>query len=379
MTMADKAEGVPAGVEELAFRTITGDLERIKATVGPDETMAPDFLTARPIRLADGTRLRQLRVLGTARRAGYGRLDNEILAGLRLRGVTGTADYPPELSRLHGYEAESADPYALLEPYRGQPLTVTGQHLLGSEERQFQVSLLTGLCWLAAAGIAHRGLAPTAVHWDGRHAQITDFSTSTVVGAPREVVGTAPWAAREQRAGSAHGYVSAQDDIWAAGRLIFWVHTREELVDRSQIDERPALKHLLAGVFGPPEDRPSARDLLGRLSQECSVPRALESRSPLDAGRRRFYAERAGKHPGVASAPDAGDRPAPGEPGGAAGKPPDRTAARSEPVVPESTRPADPSKSSRRLLRRFPLLMMVAAGVLNLLRIPIAIALVLVR
>jgi hypothetical protein len=47
--------------------------------------------------------------------------------------------------------------------------------------------------------------------------------------------------------------------------------------------------------------------------------------------------------------------------------------------VPESNRPADPSKSSRRLLRRFPLLMMVAAGVLNLLRIAAAIALVLVR
>ena len=138
--------------------------------------MAPEFLAARPIRLADGTELRQLRVAGTARRAGYERLDNEILAGLRLREVTGPAGYPPEVSRLYGYEADSADPYALLEPYRGEPLTVAGQHLLGSEQHQFQVSLLTGLCWLAAAGIAHRGIAPTTVRWDGRHAQITDFS-----------------------------------------------------------------------------------------------------------------------------------------------------------------------------------------------------------
>jgi hypothetical protein len=65
MSMADRADGVPAEVEELAFRTVTGDLERIKATVGPDETMAPEFLATRPIRLADGTKLRQLRVLGS--------------------------------------------------------------------------------------------------------------------------------------------------------------------------------------------------------------------------------------------------------------------------------------------------------------------------
>ena len=177
MSMADRADGVPAEVEELAFRTVTGDLERIKATVGPDETMAPEFLAI----IGFGQPLEAITPAAMG-----GLLDNETLAGLRLRRVTGTADYPPELSRLHGYEAESADPYALLEPYRGEPLTVTGQHLLGSEERQFQVSLLTGLCWLAAAGIAHRGLAPTAVHWDGRHAQITDFSKSTMVGAPRD-------------------------------------------------------------------------------------------------------------------------------------------------------------------------------------------------
>ena len=29
---------------------------------------------------------------------------------------------PPELARLYGDEAASADPYALFEPYRGEPL-----------------------------------------------------------------------------------------------------------------------------------------------------------------------------------------------------------------------------------------------------------------
>jgi serine/threonine protein kinase len=276
--------------------------------------VAPEFLAARQVRLANGTELRQLRVAAAARKAGYQRLDNEILAGLRLWQAAEAVGYPAEVSRLHGYEATSADPYALLEPYLGEPLTVAGQHLLENEQHQFQVSLLTGLCWLAAAGIAHRGISPATVRWDGRQAQITDFSLSTVIGAPREAVGAPPWAAREQRPGLASGLVSARDDIWAAGRLIFYVQTREELTDRGQIEERPSLQNLLAGVFSPPDQRPTARELLSRLNEPCPVPRALDDHSRLAAGRKRFYAVRAGKHPGIAAKhpDDADDDEGPG-------------------------------------------------------------------
>jgi serine/threonine protein kinase len=328
--------------EELTYLDVTGGEVRTKATMGPDDPVAPEFLAARQIRLADGTELRQLRVAAAARKPGYQRLDNEILAGLRLWQATEVVGYPPELSRLHGYEATSADPYALLEPYRGEPLTVTGQHLLENEQHQFQVSLLTGLCWLAAAGIAHRGISPATVRWDGRQAQLTDFSMCTVIGAPRQAIGAPPWAAREQRSGLVSGQVSVRDDIWAAGRLIFYVQTREELIDRSQIDERPSLQSLLAGVFGPPEQRPTARELLARLNEPCPVPRALDDHSRLNAGRRLFYAARAGKHPGVAAAhpDDADDAEGPGQP-----LPP--------PAAP-GQQPAESPRPTRRLSRLFP-------------------------
>jgi hypothetical protein len=367
VTREPEGDGTAVDAEELTFRSITGETVRVNVTVGPDEVVAPAFLAPRQVRLADGTELRQLRVAGTARKAGYERLDNEILAGLRLREATDAARYPPEVSRLHGYDATSVDPCALLDPYRGEPLSVAGLHLLENEQHQFQVSLLIGLCWLAAAGLAHRAIAPSTVRWDGRHAQITDFSMSTVIGAPREAIGTPPWAAREQRPGYAHGRVSAQDDIWAAGRLVFYIHTQEELADRSQIDERPTLKNLLAGVFGPPEDRPTARDLLSRLNEECPVPRAVDGHSRLDAGRKRFYAVRASKHPGVAAAADGGDGDGPGNPGGAARERPDQATAHADAVTPRGSQTKGRPRSARRLMRRFPPPMsLIACGLATL-------------
>ena len=365
--MTTDPEGdVPRGnVEELAVRKVTGETVTLRtlASVGPDEAAGPEGLAARRVRLADGTELRRVQVTGTgtgtgtARRVGYERLDNEILAGIRLFEAAKAAGYPAEVSRLYGYEATSAEPFALLEPYRGEPLTEAGQYLLGNEQHQFQVSLLTGLCWLATAGIAHRGIAPSTVRWDGRQAQVTDFSLATVIGAPREVIGAPPWAAREQRPGTADGRVSAQDDIWAAGRLIFYISTHEELADRSQIEERPALRNLLANVFGPPEGRPTARDLLRRLNEDCPVPRALGSHSWLDAGRRNFYTVRASKHSGVATTAEDGDGAGSGHPGNAVGESPGEPAAQSDTVTPhvpaQGSNAAGQPRNTRGLLWRF--------------------------
>ena len=346
MTAGPEADAARGGVEELTFSHVTGETVQTMASVGPDEATAPEFLAARQVRLADGTELRQVRVTGadSARKAGYERLDNEIRAGIRLLEAAKAAGHPPEVSRLHGYEATSATPFALLEPYRGEPLTVAGQYLMGNEQHQFQVSLLTGLCWLAAAGIAHRGIAPSTVRWDGRQAQVTDFSLATVIGAPREAIGALPWAAREQRPGTVGGWVSAHDDIWAAGRLIFYMSTREELTDRSQIDDRPALKNLLAGVFGPPEGRPTAHDLLRRLNEECPVPPALDRQSRLNAGRQGFYAVRSSKHPGIAA--DAGDGASPGRPGSAPGEPSGQPTAPLDAATPQVT-PQDGNGAGR--------------------------------
>ena len=312
------AVGSPAAAEELTFRGVADHPVRVTAAFGPDDVGAPEFLAARSVRMADGTVLGQLRVADTAHEVGYQRLDNEILAGRRLFEATQPVGYPPELSRLVGDNASSAHPYALLEPYRGQPLTVASQQMELDEQLQFQVSLLRGLCWLAAAGLAHRGISPSTVRWDGgaQQVQITDFSMSTVIGAPREVIGTPPWAAREQQPSDLGGLVSERDDIWAAGRLIFCVNTQEELTDIRQVNDRPALNHLLSGVFGPPANRPTAAELLRRLGTESPVPRALNGYSPLVAGRRSFYALRARKHPGVGGPPGPDSRAGPHNGGG---------------------------------------------------------------
>ena len=185
------SEPVSGNTEELTFRHVTGKQVHAVATVDSTARPAGDFLIARRIWL-DRTEFCQLSVAPRAERdIGYERLDNEILAGRRLHELTEAVGYPPALSRLYGDEAMSADPYALLEPYRGEPLAEVVRQMMAGEQQAFEISLLTGLCWLEAAGIAHRGLSPSTVRWDGRTRQalITDFSLCTVFGVPREAIG----------------------------------------------------------------------------------------------------------------------------------------------------------------------------------------------
>jgi hypothetical protein len=301
-----KVPSSPRASTALRFRRVTG--EQIDATdtarVDPMEFPAGEFLTARKVRLDDGTELVQhLPTSGTDRLEGYDRLDNEILAGRRLWEAVGWGAYPQEVARLYGDESMSADPFSLFTPYRGIPLREVGSYLLGDELEHFRVSLLTGLRWLADAGIAHNAINPDTVRWDPgtRTVQITDFSRSKIFGTPREPIDGEPaWVPREQRRETAYGYASEQDDVWAAGRLIFYVQSRgENLADRSQLSEY-GLNDLLANVFSPPEDRPTALEMLARLNTGAWLPH--KSRSQIEETRRPFFAARGRKFPGLSSA-----------------------------------------------------------------------------
>jgi serine/threonine protein kinase len=290
--------------EELAFRRVTGEPARTVVTVeaGPP-TRVGEFLIARRVWREDRTELRQLRVLPTQDRSGgYGRLDNEILAGRRLHEVTEDVGYPPVLSHLYGDEADSADPYALIEPYRGEPLHAVVSQLMRGEQQAFEISLLTGLCWLEAAGLAHRGLSPSTVRWDARQrqAQITDFSLATVFGVPREPIGPADWVAPEQRPGvKAGGLVAARDDMHAVGRLIYYVRSQgEQLQNVSQLTGE-AFEDLIP-FFGPPNGRPTARALLARRPEVGDpIPRGFSRDARLKGGYERFDFWRQDKHPGI--------------------------------------------------------------------------------
>ena len=304
--------------------------EREPFEAEPDDGEIPAagrYLTARWMMLADGTRLRQHRpVRGQHRPRGFERLDNEILAGRQLHEITEGRGCPPEVSQFYGDDDDTAgaEPFALFAGYRGAPLSEIGDDLDPSERAQFRVSLLRGLCWLAAAGIAHRALNPETVWWDGdrERVQITDFSLSTVFGAPRTPVpGDDAWVVRDQRESTfTDGPVGERDDIWAAGRLIFHVWNGGAPL-RSQADlAHGGLDALLRDVFGPPDKRPSASELLSRLG-EPNPARGWASRS-LEWRRERefFLKERRRLHPGAAADPkdfnaDLGGSGDPGGPG----------------------------------------------------------------
>jgi hypothetical protein len=316
---------------KLQFRHYTGEEVEREARIDDEEFPAGEFLMARTVWLDDGPELRQHRPAGgSQRRDGYERLDSEILAGRRLYEVADWGNYPPEVARLYGDEATSADPYSLFEPYQGLPLREVGGYIIDEEFDAFLVSLLTGLCWLAAAGIAHRAINPDSVLWDSqrRRVQITDFSRSTVFGVPRTpVTGSPDWIPKEQRSRTLYGNVGPRDDVWAAGRLIFFVQNQgEELVNRSQLTDS-GLEGLFGGlfgqVFGPPEGRPTASDLLEHgLHRRGTAPSAGDGSARLMAGRERFLEARQRRNPGAPVPPDFNaDIDWMGEPGGAAAPP----------------------------------------------------------
>ncbi len=298
--------------DKLQFRRVTGEQTEAEVRTDDEDFPAGEYLLARRVWLDGDTELRQHRVVpGPLRGVGYDRLDNEIIAGRLLYEAAGWGGYPPEVTCLYGDEASSADPYALFEPYRGERLSQVGTHLLTEEQEAFEVSLLTGLRWLAAAGIAHRTLSPDTVWWDSqrRQVQITDFSRSTAFGAPREAITGSPgWVAREARPGSVVGVVGERDDIWATGRLIFYVRSQgDELANRAQLAES-GLSELLDGVFGPPEGRPTAMELLvERMRRPDPVPPGTGRHRGLREGRMHFWEARQRKHPDAAIPPEAAD------------------------------------------------------------------------
>jgi serine/threonine protein kinase len=300
---------------KLQFRLYTGEQVEVEAQLEDAETPAGQYLMARKVWLDNGTELRQHRpASGPQRSDGYDRLDNEILAGRRLHEVSELSDwgsYPAELARLYGDEATSADPYTLFDTYLGQPLDDVVGRFLDDEFDAFQVSLLTGLCWLAAAGIAHRAISPDTVLWDSkrRRVQITDFSRSTVFGVPRTpVMGAQGWVPKEQRPRTVYGTVGPRDDVWAAARLIFFVRNQgEDLTDRKQIADS-GLDGMYSGlfdqVFDRPEDRPTAWNLLeDGLKRRSPAPRVADGNAWLIAGRERFLQARQRMHPGAVVPP----------------------------------------------------------------------------
>ncbi len=300
--------------ETLCFRRPDGSETKAEVVGRRDDTSPqdPPLRSARlTVEYADGTRqeVRQIIAGDPGPGAGYQALDNEILAGIRLSRLCGGRRYPSFVSRLVGHDADGIRPYALLEPYAGSPVGDFAGSILPTERKPFQESLLTGLSWLVAAGIAHRAISPDTVYWDGTGVQITGFTSATLIGSPRAALGALPWQAPEQRPGKATGAVSDRDDVWAAGRLIFYVTTGRDLAGPRQLVADPELARLLEDVFGPMERRPAVRDLFTRLNLADPAPRAPAPAADFQQGEADFFALRAHKHPETAAAAEPDPEP----------------------------------------------------------------------
>jgi serine/threonine protein kinase len=316
----------------LRFRRVDGgDHDEFPARMDDVEFPVGEFLMGRTVRLDDGTQdglqlIQHRPVSGDRRQQGYLRLDNEILAGRRLHEVAGGAGYPTEVVRLYGDESTSADPFALFEPDPGDPLRDVAEYLLNDAFDQFLVGLLTGLSWLAGAGIAHRTLSPDTVHWDSDNGKVrfTDFSRSAPFGGARTpIAGSWSWVARESRPETCYGLVGPTDDIWAAARLIYFVRSRgKDLGDLGKLAESglsQMFNGLLEKVFTAPEERPTARDLVEYgLRRPHILPSLPDDRGKwLIQGRASFLKARERAHPGVPVPPHFWDDvirpPQPGE------------------------------------------------------------------
>ncbi|GAA0978057.1 hypothetical protein GCM10009551_015720 [Nocardiopsis tropica] len=299
-----------------------------------DEVSGRDLLRL-SVRPLDGERVQD-------RARAFAALDNEILAGVRLARAS-HGPPPAELSRLVGYRDDPAEPFALLEPYRGEPLdAVLGRRLLFEEERAaFREGLFRALFWLQACDVVHRDIRPGTVRWDGGGGgvQVCGFTSATVAGVARESVGVGPWASHEQRA--AVGRCDPRDDVWSAGLVLFQALSGHDVSGGGilPLDGHPGLAVQLEGVFaGEAEERPGAGALLALVSGAVPPHRAGVG-DHLRQGRTRFRENRERKRLAAGWVPPDGDGsapegPAPRAPAApAAGGPPPRAAAREEEPV----------------------------------------------
>jgi hypothetical protein len=99
--------------------------------------------------------------------------------------------------------------------------------------------------------------------------------------------------------------VGPGDDSWAAARLLYFVRSRgkdlEEVGKLAEVGLTQAFGGLLERVFGPPEGRPAARDLVEHgLRRPDLLPVLEDNGKRLAQGRAKFLDARARLHPDAA-------------------------------------------------------------------------------
>ncbi|MFI0464547.1 hypothetical protein ACH347_10750 [Saccharopolyspora sp. 5N102] len=249
---------------EVRCRAADGTSRTLRLTVVGEAGLSGGGLPTRVVSVDGGPRLLQKWL--PRNDSGYpgllGPLDREIRALHRFALTFPRDSYPPELPRLWYYDVDGAEPFVLVEPYRGEPVEGLLPELAPQHRYRLQVGLLRALHLAAVAGIAHGRVDLGALRWDSatRTVQLVDFEHAAGIG--------------EQRRSADDRPVDVRDDVWDAG-LALWrtvhPHTGRGAPDLSV--DGGALSTLLDGVFvNPPDFRPTPADLLTRLREPTDVP-----------------------------------------------------------------------------------------------------------
>lgn len=285
-----------SGWETIRYRDLGGVLRKIELEIGNELHLPGAALPARIVTDPASVSMIQKWVpehVGERDACSYDLLDAEIRASTRLGQMYGSSGNPRQLSAAVGYNVDVAEPFVLLEPYRGLPLSFRRLEL--DELREFAISLLWTLQQTADAGVVHGAVQLASLRWDSqtRTLQLVDFEHALRQGDPRRPVSTIRGLSREQVEGI--GQADVRDDVWCAGMVIRqlavgpYANGSEVLPTQVQV--------LLQGVFADvAAARPYATDLLARLGIAGSVSKAPDPDAALVPGHQLFDQTTARKH-----------------------------------------------------------------------------------
>ncbi|MGW7005231.1 protein kinase domain-containing protein [Streptomyces sp. NPDC054933] len=181
-------------------------------------------------------------------------LGRAVKTGSGLERRLGRAGYPPELSRVVGYQLDGRVPF-LLSTRRGRPLAERAASLPLAAQELWPVvdGIIAVLARLAELRLVHRDITPGSLLWDGTAVQLGDFGLALNEGELRgAAVGSDPWRPPDQATGL--GGADCRDDVYAAGAVIFQLATGEEITAAADMRGRvklldSTLSDLLEGVF----------------------------------------------------------------------------------------------------------------------------------
>lgn len=289
--------------ETVRYRDISGVLRKTELKIGNELHLPGAALPARIVTDSASVSMIQKWVpeqVGELDAYSYDLLDAEIRASTRLRQTYGGPRYPVQLPAAVGYNVDVAEPFVLLERYRGVPLKCRRLEL--DELREFAISLLRTLQLTADAGVAHGAVRLASLWWDSqtRNLQLVDFEHALRQGDPRRPVSTIGGLSREQVEGA--GQADVRDDVWGAGMVIRQLAVGPYGNGSEAVPTQ--VEVLLQGVFADAAAaRPHPTDLLARLSITGSVSHASDPDAALLPGH-QLYDQTTARKRRVAPSPD---------------------------------------------------------------------------